>query len=147
MLSNVLFLHFVCSQKTVPFTFFYSSICRICTQFWTLSRPLSFVFNRNFFFIRDFGRPNDSFLYFCAHSIFPLKCLSFLYELLGIFHEVPGDVKFLYLKARYAINVSRNNAIYVVAIRNYQKLPPWNQNLKQDGEMAARITAANFCEH
>ena len=43
MLSNVLFLNFVFSQKTVPFTFFYSSICRICTQFWTLSGPLSFV--------------------------------------------------------------------------------------------------------
>ena len=43
MLSNVLFLHFVWSQKTVPFTYIYSIIWKIFTLFWTLSRPLSFV--------------------------------------------------------------------------------------------------------
>ena len=31
---------------------------------------------------------------------FRFNACVFLYKLLGIFHEVPGDVKFLYLKAR-----------------------------------------------
>ena len=36
------------------------------------------IFNRNFFFIRDLGRPNDSFLYCVAQSKFPLRYLCFL---------------------------------------------------------------------
>ena len=43
MLSNVLFLHFVWSQKTVRFSFIYYITWKIFTQFRTLSRPLSFV--------------------------------------------------------------------------------------------------------
>ena len=96
MLSNVLFLHFVWSQKTVPFTFIYYSHLEKIYAVLNIKSTTFICFNRNFFFIRDLGRPNDSFLYFCAHSIFPLKCLCFLYELLGIFHEVPGDRTFLF---------------------------------------------------
>ena len=38
----------------------------------------------------------------------------------------------------------RNKLIYVVAIRIIKKLSPWNQNVQQDGEMAARMAAPIF---
>ena len=97
-------------------------------------------FNRNLFFIRDLGRPNDSFLYCCAHSIFALKCLCFLYELLWIFHEVPGDVKFLYLKAR-KLSMSPGIIQYMLLQSGLSNYRHWNQNVQQDSEMAARIAA------
>ena len=146
MFSNVLFLHFVCSQKTVPFTFFYSSICRICTQFWTLSRPLSFVLIEISFLFRDFGRPNDSFLYFCAHSIFPLKCLCFLYELLGIFHEVPGDVKFLNLKAR-TLSMSPGKIQYMLLQSGLSKITAMKSESATRWWNGCKNGRANFCEH